>query len=40
MSRSSGFLTLVFSSLAHTYSHLFTLLYATVVLVLERESDA
>lgn len=37
MSRSSGFLTLVFSSLAHTYSHLFTLLYATVVLVLERE---
>ncbi len=36
-SRSSGFLTLVFSSLAHTYSHLFTLLYATVVLVLERE---
>lgn len=37
MSRSSGFLTLAFSSLAHTYSHLFTLLYATVVLVLERE---
>ncbi|QDO98610.1 MFS transporter [Ferrovibrio terrae] len=37
MSRSSGFLTLVFSSLAHTYSHLFTLLYATIVLVLERE---
>lgn len=37
MSRSAGFLTLVFSSLAHTYSHLFTLLYATVVLVLERE---
>lgn len=37
MSRAAGFLTLVFSSLAHTYSHLFTLLYATVVLVLERE---
>ena len=37
MSRFAGFLTLVFSSLAHTYSHLFTLLYATVVLVLERE---
>lgn len=37
MTRHAGFLTLVFSSLAHTYSHLFTLLYATVVLVLERE---
>jgi MFS family permease len=37
MSRFAGLLTLVFSSLAHTYSHLFTLLYATVVLVLERE---
>jgi FSR family fosmidomycin resistance protein-like MFS transporter len=37
MQRHAGFLTLSFSSLAHTYSHLFTLLYATVVLVLERE---
>ncbi|WP_300299433.1 MFS transporter [Ferrovibrio sp.] len=37
MTRHTGFLTLSFSSLAHTYSHLFTLLYATVVLVLERE---
>lgn len=37
MSRHSGFLTLTFSSVAHTFSHLFTLLYATVVLVLERE---
>lgn len=37
MTRHAGFLTLVFSSLAHTYSHLFTLLYATIVLVLERE---
>lgn len=37
MIRHAGFLTLSFSSLAHTYSHLFTLLYATVVLVLERE---
>lgn len=37
MSRFAGALTLGFSSLAHTYSHLFTLLYATVVLVLERE---
>ncbi|WP_341703618.1 MFS transporter [Ferrovibrio sp.] len=37
MARTAGFLTLVFSSLAHTFSHLFTLLYATVVLVLEKE---
>lgn len=37
MSRHAGILTLSFSSIAHTYSHLFTLLYATVVLVLERE---
>lgn len=37
MQRYSGALTLGFSSLAHTFSHLFTLLYATVVLVLDRE---
>jgi MFS family permease len=37
MSRQSNFLTLTLSSVAHSYSHLFTLLYATVVLVLERE---
>lgn len=37
MTRYAGILTLSFSSIAHTYSHLFTLLYATVVLVLERE---
>jgi MFS transporter, FSR family, fosmidomycin resistance protein len=37
MARYAGILTLSFSSIAHTYSHLFTLLYATVVLVLERE---
>ncbi len=30
-------LTLGFSCVAHAYSHLFTLLYATIVLVLERE---
>ncbi|HEX6957861.1 MAG TPA: MFS transporter [Ferrovibrio sp.] len=37
MARYASFLTLGFSSIAHTFSHLFTLLYATVVLVLERE---
>jgi len=30
-------LTLGFSAVAHAYSHLFTLLYATIVLMLERE---
>lgn len=33
----SNRLTLGFASLAHTYSHMFVLFYATVVLVLERE---
>jgi MFS family permease len=33
----SGLVTLIFSGVAHAYSHLFTLLYATVVLRLERE---
>ncbi len=37
MQRYSAGLTLGFSSLAHTFSHLFTLMFATVVLVLERE---
>lgn len=37
MSRHSGFATTAFASVAHTYSHLFTLLYATVVLSLERD---
>jgi MFS family permease len=37
MSKQSHTLTLGLSSIAHTYSHLFTLLYATVVLVLEKE---
>lgn len=37
MPRHSGLATTAFASVAHTYSHLFTLLYATVVLSLERE---
>src|SRR3546814_7831196 len=37
MARYASLLTLVFSSIAHTFSHLFTLLFATVVLVLEKE---
>ncbi len=37
MQRYSAALTLGFSSLAHSFSHLFTLMFATVVLVLERE---
>ncbi|WP_430398875.1 MFS transporter [Ferrovibrio sp.] len=37
MQKHAAFLTLAFSSVAHTFSHLFTLLFATVVLVLERE---
>lgn len=37
MIRFAGLLTQAFSSIAHSVSHLFTLLYATVVLVLERE---
>lgn len=37
MTRQSGFATTAFASVAHTYSHLFTLLYATVVLSLERD---
>lgn len=37
MARYTGLLTQAFSSIAHSFSHLFTLLYATVVLVLERE---
>ena len=32
-------LSLVFASVGHTYAHLFMLLYATVVLALEREFD-
>jgi len=37
MARYASLLTLVFSSIAHTFSHLFTLLFATVVLVLEKQ---
>ncbi len=37
MPSSSSRLTLGFSSIAHTYSHMFVLFFATVVLVLERE---
>jgi FSR family fosmidomycin resistance protein-like MFS transporter len=37
MARYTGLLTQAFSSIAHSFSHLYTLLYATVVLVLERE---
>ncbi len=37
MSRTASVLTLGFASVAHTFSHLFVLLYATVVLALERE---
>jgi len=37
MTKLSSNLTLAFSCIAHTYSHLFILLYATVVLVLQRE---
>lgn len=37
MPSSSSRLTLGFSSVAHTYSHMFVLFFATVVLVLERE---
>lgn len=37
MTRRAGFLALSFSNIAHFYTHLFVLLYATVVLVLERE---
>lgn len=37
MARYASILTLSFSSVAHSFSHLFTLLFATVVLVLERE---
>ena len=37
MQRHSGAITSGFANIAHTFSHLFTLLYATVVLVLERE---
>lgn len=37
MTRGSTTLTLVFSGTAHAFSHLFILLYATVVLVLEEE---
>ena len=37
MTRGSTALTLVFSGTAHAFSHLFILLYATVVLVLEAE---
>ncbi len=37
MTRYSDKLTLGFSCIAHSYSHFFILLYATVVLVLERE---
>ena len=33
----SARLTIGLASVAHTYSHLFVLLYATVVLALERE---
>ncbi len=39
MTKLSTNLTLAFSCLAHTYSHLFILLYATVVLVLQRQWD-
>jgi MFS transporter, FSR family, fosmidomycin resistance protein len=37
MTRISTNLTLAYSCLAHAYTHMFILLYATVVLVLERE---
>ena len=37
MPTSSSRLTLGFASVAHTYSHMFVLFFATVVLVLERE---
>jgi MFS family permease len=37
MSSPSSRLTLGFASVAHTYSHMFVLFFATVVLVLERE---
>ncbi|MBT3790414.1 MAG: MFS transporter [Alphaproteobacteria bacterium] len=37
MTRLSTNLTLAYSCLAHAYTHMFILLYATVVLVLERE---
>jgi MFS family permease len=37
MTRLSSTLTLAFASAAHTYSHLFVLLYATVVLALEQQ---
>lgn len=37
MQRYSAALTLGFSCLGHSFSHLFTLMFATVVLVLERE---
>ncbi|MBT3700749.1 MAG: MFS transporter [Alphaproteobacteria bacterium] len=37
MTRLSTNLTLAYSCLAHAYTHMFVLLYATVVLVLERE---
>ncbi|MCW5730223.1 MAG: MFS transporter [Alphaproteobacteria bacterium] len=37
MSRPASLLTTGFAGVAHSFSHLFTLLYATVVLVLERE---
>jgi MFS family permease len=37
MQRHSGAVTVGFANIAHTFAHLFTLLFATVVLVLERE---
>jgi len=37
MTKLSNNLTLLFSCIAHSYAHLFILLYATVVLVLERD---
>ncbi len=37
MTRWSGHLTLGFAGVAHSFAHLFVLLYATVVLALERE---
>ncbi len=37
MSRHSGTITIGLASIAHTYAHLFILLYATVVLALEQE---
>lgn len=39
MTKLSSNLTLAFSCITHSYSHLFILLYATVVLVLQREWD-